>query len=223
MIELSNVCKSYPSGESTQQVLDHISVTIPNGHKVAIIGKSGSGKTTLLNILTGIDVPDKGTIRIQDQDIHTFNEAQLAIWRRNEVGIVFQFYHLFDTLNALENVRFPLELSNQLSRKEQENKAHQLLEKVGLREMAKKFPHQLSGGEKQRVAIARALANDPAILAADEPTGNLDSHTTAQIKEIFNQLHQEGKTVLIVTHEKIQESEYDQIITLSDGKLSTLA
>ncbi|MEM6768862.1 MAG: ABC transporter ATP-binding protein [Bacteroidota bacterium] len=219
MIKLHNVCKSYPSGESIQQVLTEVSIHIPSGQKVAIVGKSGSGKTTLLNIISGIDRLDSGTVQINQKEIHKLNETQLASWRQQEVGIIFQFYHLFDTLTALDNVRFPMELANIFSRKEQKARAIHLLEKVGLGDMKEKFPHQLSGGEKQRVAIARALANDPSILAADEPTGNLDSQTSSQIKEIFDQLHQEGKTILMVTHEAIESNTYDKVLTLSDGKI----
>lgn len=219
MIKCVDVSKSYPSGEDHVQVLKQISFEIPSGQKTAIVGKSGSGKTTLLNLLTGIDQADSGLIQINQEAIQEFNESELAFWRRQEVGIIFQFYHLFDTLNAWENVRFPMELAKQLTKQQQKEKAFALLEKVGLGGKGHKFPYQLSGGEKQRVAIARALANDPSMLAADEPTGNLDSNTTQQIKEIFNQLHQEGKTLLIVTHEAIQASEFDQIITLSDGKI----
>lgn len=220
MIALHHIHKSYQTGDQQVPVLKDISLEIPIGSKTAIVGKSGSGKTTLLNLLTGIDTPDSGSIHMDTHDIHTFNEAQLADWRRSEVGIVFQFYHLFDTLSAVDNVRFPMELADRLQPREQKAKARDLLAKVGLGGMEHKFPHQLSGGEKQRVAIARALANDPAILAADEPTGNLDSKTTQQIKAIFDQLHQEGKTLLIVTHENINSEEYDQIIPLSDGKIA---
>ncbi|MEL6671203.1 MAG: ABC transporter ATP-binding protein [Bacteroidota bacterium] len=220
MIELTDVCKAYPSGESVQTVLDHISLQIPLGQKVAIVGKSGSGKSTLLNILTGIDAADQGQVQVDGQALHLFTEAQLAAWRRSSIGVVFQSYHLFETLSAGENVRFPMELAGNMSRKEQKARAVSLLELVGLGPMAHKFPHQLSGGEKQRVAIARALANDPIILAADEPTGNLDSQTTAQIKEIFDQLHQQGKTILMVTHERIEPREFDQILSLSDGRIT---
>ncbi|MEM6634129.1 MAG: ABC transporter ATP-binding protein [Bacteroidota bacterium] len=201
-------------------VLDDLSFQVPTGQKVAITGKSGSGKTTLLNLLTGLDTPDSGSIVINQHAIHAYKEDQLARWRLQEVGIVFQFYHLFDTLLAWENVRFPMELTKDLSKKEQKERAYHLLQKVGLEGKEQKFPHQLSGGEKQRVAIARSLANDPSILAADEPTGNLDSANTEQINQVFSQLHQEGKTLLIVTHEAIQASDFDRVIHLQDGKIS---
>ncbi len=219
MITLKGVTKVFQTKERSFTALNNINLTIEKGEYVAIVGKSGSGKSTLLNMITGIDHPSEGIIRLNNTDIGQMNESELAAWRGRNIGIVFQFFQLIPTLTILENILLAMELVNTIPKAERMNRANDLLQSVSIPEQANKMPASLSGGEQQRAAIARSLANDPAILVADEPTGNLDSKTAESIHSIFRSLAKAGKTVLVVTHEKDSTSRYDRTITLLDGEI----
>ena len=190
---------------------------VDEGEFVAVVGKSGSGKSTLINMITGIDNPTSGEVFVASTPVHALNQEQLAVWRGKNVGIVFQFFQLLPTLTVAENVVLPMDFCNVYSPRERRERAIALLNKVGIAEQADKLPAALSGGEQQRAAIARALANDPPLLAADEPTGNLDSHTSEAIMQLFADLAKEGKTVVMVTHERDLSRYFTRSITLSDG------
>ena len=217
IIDLCKVSKQFPSSGGDVAVLRDISLAMEQGKYVAIVGKSGSGKSTLLNMLTGIDHPSNGTVRINSTEVHTLDESTLANWRGRNIGIVFQFFQLIPTLTVAENVLLAMDLVGVIPVDERAGRTKALLEQVGIAQHADKLPSALSGGEQQRAAIARALANDPPILVADEPTGNLDSKTTEIILNLFADLVSAGKTVIVVTHEKVSNSVYDRIITLQDG------
>ena len=219
MIRLENINKVYQSIGGDVYALKKTNLTISQGENVVIIGNSGSGKSTLLNIISGIDRPTSGIIIVDGQDLNQLNENELALWRGNNVGIVFQFYQLLPTLSALDNILFAMNLVNKIPKAERQDKAMRHLEEVGLAGKARKFPNELSGGERQRVAIARSLANDPTIIIGDEPTGNLDSTTGKQIDEIFNGLNEKGTTLLRVTHANIENKVFDRIVHIQDGVL----
>ncbi len=219
LIQLENLTRVYPTPAGPLAVLKGIDLSLAPGQLVAITGKSGSGKSTLLNLLTGIDRPTAGRVIIGGAAIHELDEDQRAAWRGQHVGIVFQFFQLIPTLTILENVLLPMELSGYLSAAQRKPRALTLLEQMGIREQAGKFPSALSGGQQQRAAIARALANDPALLVADEPTGNLDSQTAAQVFELFRAQATQGKTVVMVTHDREFALRAGQVITLADGKI----
>jgi putative ABC transport system ATP-binding protein len=200
--------------------LDNVSFTVCKGDFLVVMGKSGSGKSTLLNVITGIDTVTEGEIVVNDIPIHRLGGSQLAHWRGANVGIVFQFFQLMPTLTVLENVMLPMEFASVIPDGEQKGRARALLEKVDILPLANKFPNSISGGEKQRAAIARALANDPAILVADEPTGNLDTANTALIHNLFGGLSIEGKTIVYVTHERDLPAAYSGIVRLRDGHIA---
>ncbi|MCX6265962.1 MAG: ABC transporter ATP-binding protein [Bacteroidetes bacterium] len=217
MIKLEGVTKVFKTKERSFTSLNNIHLNIYKGEYIAIIGKSGSGKSTLLNMMTGIDYPTEGKIILYNTEIGNMNESRLASWRGKNIGIVFQFFQLIPTLTILENILLAMEFVNCIPKPERLNRAKHLLNTVGISDQANKMPASLSGGEQQRAAIARALANDPAIVVADEPTGNLDSKTADSIHAIFSELARSGKTVIVVTHEKNSALRYDRIFTLSDG------
>ena len=219
LVHLARVNKTYQALAGPVPALHQLDLSIHSGENVVITGKSGSGKSTLLNLLAGLDRPDNGEINIANTNLQQLNEPDLALWRGQHVGIIFQFYHLFPTLTALDNILFAMELVDCLPKTEYKDRALALLDQVGLATKSNKFPNELSGGEQQRVAIARAMANDPLILLADEPTGNLDTQTGQQIKQLFEAFHQRGKTLITVTHEPIDPAAYDQVITLADGRI----
>ncbi len=218
-IQLNQVSRWFDSVSGRFDALRSIDLNIEKGEHVAIVGKSGSGKSTLLNMLTGIDHPSRGTVRINSLDIHTLNESRLAAWRGANIGIVFQFFQLVPTLSIRENLLLAMDFVNTVSKEEREGRVKDLLGQVGISHHADKFPAALSGGEQQRAALARALANDPPILVADEPTGNLDSSTTHAVQELFTDLVDKGKTVIVVTHEDVSHSHYSRIISLRDGEV----
>lgn len=197
--------------------LKDATLTVTAGDNVVIIGKSGSGKSTLLNIITGIDRAESGEVNINGSILTNLNESELAIWRGKSIGIVFQFYQLLPTLSAMDNILFAMELVNAIPIEQRKSRAEKLLNQVGLGNKMKKYPNELSGGEKQRIAIARALANDPPILVADEPTGNLDSKTSDQIHQLFADLNKQGKTIIKVTHENIEHLQYNKVFRIIDG------
>jgi putative ABC transport system ATP-binding protein len=219
MIQLTGITKVFPGSSGNFKALDNITLQIDKNKFVAVVGKSGSGKSTLLNMLTGIDHPDSGTVAINGMRVHELNESELATWRGANVGIVFQFFQLIPTLTIRENLLLAMDFVDAIPKRERSSRANALLEQVGIAVHADKFPSALSGGEQQRAAIARALANDPPILVADEPTGNLDSRNASAIHALFRQLVKAGKTVLVVTHEEVSAAGYDRIITLRDGEL----
>ena len=218
-IQLSNLSKWYNSPAGRFSALNNITLGIDEGEYVAIIGKSGSGKSTLLNMLTGIDHPNDGKVMINGTTVHSMNESRLAAWRGANIGIVFQFFQLIPTLTILENLLIAMDFVNVIPEKEREKRAESLLAGIGIESHINKLPAALSGGEQQRAAIARALANNPPILVADEPTGNLDSVTTGAIHKLFAELVDDGKTVIVVTHEQVTGPEYKRIITLKDGMI----
>jgi ABC-type lipoprotein export system ATPase subunit len=219
LIELRNVIKNYETAAGPVMVLKGINLQIDEGEFVAVIGKSGSGKSTLLNMLTGIDRPTSGEVLIGDTAVHTLSEGQMAVWRGRNIGIVFQFFQLLPTLTVVENLMLPMDFCNLYTNREREERAMALLEQVELAEHAGKLPTALSGGEQQRVAIARALANDPPIIVADEPTGNLDSQTSASIFRLFERLVEQGKTILMVTHDADLARRVTRTVILSDGEI----
>ena len=219
LVSISNLYKSYESAANPVNVLDNINLEIAAGERIAIVGKSGSGKTTLINLITGIDAPTSGEILIQDQSIAALNQNALAQWRGKNVGIVFQFFQLLPTLTILENIILPMDLCKQFSRKQRSARALELLARVGIAEHANKLPAALSGGQQQRAAIARALANDPPLIVADEPTGNLDSVTSNEILTLFGELAREGKTLIAVSHERDISQHVDRVIHLKDGAI----
>jgi putative ABC transport system ATP-binding protein len=221
LIELHDVTKSYPAAFGTFKALHNVSLKIGSRRFVAITGKSGSGKSTLLNVITGIDKPSDGSVTINGIRVDKLSETELASWRGKNVGVVFQFFQLIPTLTILENVVLPMDFCETYPRKERRDRALALLEKVNIKEQADKFPSALSGGQQQRVAIARALANDPPLLVADEPTGNLDSQTATSIFELFAELTKAGKTVIVVTHEREFASYFEETINIADGMIST--
>ncbi len=215
LIRCQNVCKTY--GE--REVLRSLNFSIISGEFVAITGKSGSGKSTLLNLLTGIDLPSSGEVFIAQTAVNGLDEEQRAVWRGRQVGIVFQFFQLLPHLTALENITLPMDLNNQFRPAERRKQSLLLLEKVGLADQAHKRPGQLSGGQQQRVAIARALANNPSLLVADEPTGNLDSQTGWQVFDLFRSLSEQSITVVMVTHDTDMAAQAGRIIRLVDGSI----
>ena len=220
MIKLENIDKYYTSAGDDVHALQDSNLTIDTGENVVIVGKSGSGKSTLLNIISGIDRPSSGEIEVNGQDLNALQENELALWRGKNVGVVFQFYQLLPTLSALDNVMFAMSLVNKVPRGERAKNGMRYLEEVGLEDKMRKFPNELSGGERQRVAIARSMANDPTIIIADEPTGNLDSKTGEQIDDLFRKLNQNGTTLLTVTHANIEGKVFDKVIHIEDGVLS---
>ena len=220
MIELRNVQKYYDSAAGAVHALQHFDLQIEAGENVVIVGKSGSGKSTLLNLISGIDRPSSGLVSVDGQALNQLNENELALWRGRHVGIVFQFYQLLPTLSAIDNVLFAMSLVNKVPKRERQKLAAKYLTEVGLGDKLKKYPNELSGGERQRVAIARSLANQPALIIADEPTGNLDSKTGAQIESLFQKVNQAGTTLITVTHANIEGKSYDRAIYIEDGKLS---
>jgi putative ABC transport system ATP-binding protein len=218
-IRVSDVVKSYPLGAGTVVAVDHLSLDVAEGEFVAIVGRSGSGKTTLLNLLAGIDRPTSGAVRAAGADLGSLSESGLAIWRGRNVGLVFQFFQLLPTLTVVENVMLPMDFAKTIPAGARRDWAQQLLERVGIGEQANKLPATLSGGQQQRAAIARALANDPPLLLADEPTGNLDSATAQAVLELFADLNTEGRTIVVVTHERDVRSIVRREVTLMDGRV----
>jgi ABC-type lipoprotein export system ATPase subunit len=219
LIELRNVVKHYPTATGFFPALKGINLRVKRGEFVAIIGKSGSGKSTLINMLTGIDQPTSGEIYINGEPIHALSEQQMAVWRGRSVGIVFQFFQLLPTLTCVENVMLPMDLCHMYKPSEWRKRALDLLEMVEIREHADKLPSAVSGGQQQRVAIARALANDPPIIVADEPTGNLDSVTAEAIFQLFERFVAQGKTILVVTHDPDLAKRVNRTLIITDGEV----
>jgi putative ABC transport system ATP-binding protein len=218
-IQVSDVVKTYPLSAREVVAVDHLSLEIAQGEFVAVVGRSGSGKTTLLNLLAGIDRPTSGTVYAAGADLGSLSESGLAAWRGRNVGLVFQFFQLLPTLTVIENVMLPMDFARKIPVGERRDRAQHLLERVGIGDQADKLPATLSGGQQQRAAIARALANDPVLLLADEPTGNLDSVTADAVLGLFAELNSEGRTIVVVTHERDIRSIAGRQLTLQDGRV----
>ncbi len=219
MVDLRSVDKYYQSAAGDYHALKTVDLQIDPGEFVSIIGKSGSGKSTLLNMITGIDRPTTGEVFVNGTAIHTMSENELAGWRGENLGIIFQFFQLLPALNLKQNVILPMDLAGKYRPRERRARAEHLLEMVGLADQLHKLPSMVSGGQQQRAAIARALANDPPVLIADEPTGNLDSKTAATVFHLFNQLVAEGKTVIIVTHDSSLAKNAHRTALIADGEI----
>jgi putative ABC transport system ATP-binding protein len=218
LVSLAEVRKVY-DGPAAQVAVDGVSLEIAAGECMAVMGPSGSGKSTLLNLIAGLDRPTSGTVTVDGREISRLGEADLARYRRDRLGFVFQFFHLLNNLTVLENVLIPAELAGVRAR-EAERRAHDLLERLGIAEKAAAFPVRLSGGQRQRVAIARALINRPALLLADEPTGALDSRSGEEVMDLLLALNGEGQTILIVTHDARLAARYARrVVTLRDGRV----
>ncbi|MFN8596425.1 MAG: ABC transporter ATP-binding protein [Anaerolineae bacterium] len=217
IIDLRHVTKTYQAGSGPVTVLNDVTLTIEPGEFVSVMGPSGSGKSTLLNMITGIDRPTSGDVVVNDQAVHRLSQDRLAIWRGRNLGVIFQFFQLLPTLTVIENVLLPMDFSNTFRPRERKRRALQLLEQVGIAAQARKLPSALSGGEQQRAAIARALATDPPLILADEPTGNLDSHTAEAMFDLFQNLAEQGKTLFIVTHDAGLSAHTQRVIRLRDG------
>lgn len=219
LVDLRDVVKTYHSSAGTFTALRGVDLRVETGAFVSIIGKSGSGKSTLINVVTGIDRPTSGEVYIDQTAVHKLNEEQIAVWRGRAVGVIFQFFQLLPTLTAVENILLAMDYGNHFSRGERPAQALHLLERVGMAEYAHQLPNTLSGGQQQCVAIARALANDPVLLTADEPTGNLDSKSTEMVLRLFETLVDAGKTILMVTHDNELAVRAQRTIRLVDGKI----
>ncbi len=220
IIQIKNVVKNFQVGESQVTILKGISFEVNQGEFVSIVGPSGNGKSTLLNMITGIDRPSEGEIVVTDQAVHRMSENKLAAWRGQNVGIIFQFFQMLPALSLLKNVILPMDFARRYPSKERKERAMSLLEMVGLADQAHKLPSMVSGGQQQRAAIARALANDPPLIVGDEPTGNLDSRTAGDIFDLFNHLVEQGKTMIMVTHDKELAQQVPRRIEITNGRIT---
>ena len=217
ILRVENLCKNYGKGETLVKALDNISFTAEKGEFIAIVGSSGSGKSTLLHILGGVDRPTSGKVYVEGEDVYKLNENNLAIFRRRQVGLIYQFYNLIPILNVKENITLPILLDN---KKPDVKYLDELIETLGLTNRVSHLPNELSGGQQQRVSIGRALMNRPALLLADEPTGNLDSKASREIVELLKLSNQKYKqTIIMITHDHNLALNADRIITLEDGKI----
>ena len=218
-VRLRSLVKTYYNAAGEFPVLKGLNADFKQGEFVAVIGKSGSGKSTLINMITGIDRPTSGEIYIGDVAVHTLSENQMAVWRGRNVGVVFQFFQLLPMLSLVENIMLPMDFCNMYTPRERKKRAMHLLEMVELEEHANKLPWAISGGQQQRVAIARALANDPPLLVADEPTGNLDSVTSESVFRIFEDMVRQGKTIITVSHDSSLAQRVSRTVLLADGEI----
>ncbi len=217
ILRVENLCKQYGKGETLVRALDHIHFSVEKGEFVAIVGASGSGKSTLLHILGGVDRPTSGKVFVDGEDVYQLNETNLAIFRRRQVGLIYQFYNLIPILNVTENMTLPILLDN---KKVDQSYLNELVETLGLKSRVTHLPNELSGGQQQRVSIGRALMNHPALLLADEPTGNLDSKASKEIVELLKLSNKKYKqTIIMITHDYNLALNADRIITIDDGKL----
>ncbi|HET9483825.1 MAG TPA: ABC transporter ATP-binding protein [Xanthomonadales bacterium] len=223
LVALRGVSKRYPSPAGACTALDAIDLSIARGEFVAIVGASGSGKSTLLNLLGGIDRASAGEIEVGGHRLDAMREADLSRWRSHAVGFVFQFFQLLPTLTVLENVMLPMDLGRRWPAREREPRARALLDRLGIADQAAKLPATLSGGQQQRAAVARALANEPALVLADEPTGNLDSRNAAALLELLSDVAQQGRTVVLVTHERALLPASARPVAIADGRIVAAA
>lgn len=217
ILKIENLCKEYGKDENKVQALKGISLSVNKGEFVAIIGPSGSGKSTLLHIIGGVDSPTSGKVFVDGQEVHNKNREQLAIFRRRQVGLIYQFYNLIPVLNVVENIVLPMRLDG---RKINYDRVDKLIDELGLSQRKKHLPGQLSGGQQQRVAIARALINTPALILADEPTGNLDSKNSQEIMELLKASNEKyGQTLIIITHDENIALQADRVVRIEDGMI----
>lgn len=219
IIQVNNVVKNFKVGTNEVTILKGISFEVKRGEFVSIVGPSGNGKSTLLNMITGIDRPSSGEINVTGRAVHRMSENELAGWRGQNVGIIFQFFQMLPALSLVQNVILPMDFAKKYTPKERRERAMHLLELVGLAEQAEKLPSMVSGGQQQRAAIARALANDPPLLVADEPTGNLDTRSGNVVLDLLDRLNDEGLTVLVVTHDPRVAHRADRTLILGDGEI----
>jgi putative ABC transport system ATP-binding protein len=219
LIDLQDVVKTYQTGAGDLTVLKDITLQVEPGEFISVVGPSGSGKSTLLNMITGVDRPTEGKVFITGRAVHQLGENQLARWRGQNVGVIFQFFQLLPTLTILENVMLPMDFCRVYRRRERKKRAMHLLDQVDIADHAQKLPSALSGGEQQRAAIARALANDPPLVVADEPTGNLDTATANDVFALFEDLVRQGKTMMVVTHDQSLSARTQRVLHLLDGRL----
>ncbi len=218
ILEVTNLCKTYGKGDTMVKALDNVSFSVEKGEFLAIIGPSGSGKSTLLHILGGVDVPTSGSVVINQTDISNLDETALAIFRRRQIGLIYQFYNLIPILTVQENLTLPLLLDG---RKPDKKQIDTLVKRLGLENRLDHLPNQLSGGQQQRVSIGRTLVNNPALMLADEPTGNLDSENSKEIISLLRQFNKEfNQTVIIITHDEKIANSADRVITIEDGKIT---
>lgn len=220
LVEIRDMCKIYNPGENEVRALDHVSVDIEEGEFVAIIGQSGSGKSTLMNMLGCLDVPTSGSYRLHGQDVSHLSDDELSDIRNREIGFIFQGFNLIPSLTALENVELPL-IYRKVGRRERQELSCRALEKVGLGHRMEHKPAEMSGGQQQRVAIARAIAQAPPVILADEPTGNLDSNSSREIMGILKELHSEGRTVILITHDNDIAAQAKRVIKIKDGHVES--
>lgn len=220
LVEIKDMCKIYNPGENEVRALNHVDVSIEEGEFVAIIGQSGSGKSTLMNMLGCLDVPTSGTYMLHGKDVSRLSDNELSDIRNREIGFVFQGFNLIQNLTALENVELPL-IYRGVSKGKRRQLSEEALKKVGLEERMEHKPAEMSGGQQQRVAIARAIAQAPPIILADEPTGNLDSGSTMEIMQIMKDLHKEGRTVILITHDNEIAAQAERVIKIKDGKIES--
>lgn len=221
LIQTQQLIKTYASDAGEFTVLKGIDLQISAGEFVAIVGKSGSGKSTLINMITGIDHPTSGQVTVGDVAVHKLSENKMAVWRGKTIGLVFQFFQLLPALTVLQNVTLPMDFCGVIPARKRKDRAMHLLEQVDMVEHANKLPSALSGGQQQRVAIARALANDPPIIIADEPTGNLDSRTADAVFQLFRSLVAQGKTIVMVTHDDDIAQKVSRALTVVDGQITS--
>ena len=220
LVEIRDVCKIYNPGENEVRALDHVSVDIAEGEFVAIIGHSGSGKSTLMNVLGCLDVPSSGTYRLHGQDVQSLSDDELSDIRNREIGFIFQGFHLIQNLTARENVELPL-IYRGVPRAQRTQLSEKALARVGLGHRMDHKPSEMSGGQQQRVAIARAIAQAPPVILADEPTGNLDSSSTAEIMNLLRELYREGRTVILITHDDEIAAQAERVIQIKDGRIES--
>ena len=220
LVEIRDMCKVYNPGENEVRALDHVDVSIGEGEFVAIIGQSGSGKSTLMNMLGCLDVPTSGTYMLHGKDVSHLEDNELSDIRNKEIGFIFQGFNLIPNLTALENVELPL-IYRGVGKRKRLQLAEEALTKVGLKDRMEHKPAEMSGGQQQRVAIARAIAQAPPIILADEPTGNLDSGSTAEIMQIMKDLHKEGRTIILITHDNEIAARAERIIKIKDGRIES--
>lgn len=221
LIRLCGVTRAYRSAAGEFRALDDVSLELPRGGFVAVVGRSGSGKSTLVNLVAGLERCTTGEIYVEGTPIHALSEGALAAWRGRHVGVVFQFFQLLPALTIAENVALPMDFCGTLPARKARERALALLDRVGIADQADKLPSALSGGQQQRAAIARALANDPLLLVADEPTGNLDGQTADMVLELLSELARDGRTVLMVTHERDVSRRVDLVVGLADGRVQS--
>jgi putative ABC transport system ATP-binding protein len=220
LVQVKQVVKNFPVGGGFITVLKGISFDVKDGEFVTIVGPSGNGKSTLLNMITGIDRPTDGEVVVNGLEIHKMTENQLAAWRGQQVGIIFQFFQMLPALSLLQNIILPMDFAKKYSQKERHERAMHLLETVDLADQANKLPSMVSGGQQQRAAIARALANDPELIVADEPTGNLDTRNANDVFDLFVKLIEDGKTMVMVTHDKDLARRVPRVVEIIDGKIT---